>query len=249
MQQAITFTKLLRFCVATLALQGHPAFAQATDQPLPLHLRIKRSSPTGDIVVSVLDAFGVVRNSRFIVNGEPSSGCARFYANYGQTTGDYIFGIPSNVYEAQYRCASLEKAEEKIKQVFGSFVTLWQAEDRMPALSVYAGQSARVIVSNLNPVSENVVGRPCNVSVSFLDAKGQPLGPPEKRAVEPAQTVAINSPLVSGLTRASVAIDDPYDRNGSCAIRSTMEVFELSSKRTNAAISTNTCLGAGECEP
>jgi hypothetical protein len=127
--------------------------------------------------------------------------------------------------------------------------------ERFPAVSLFDGQGVRVVLSNVLVPASGTTPTECPVLVRFFGADGALIGDARTVRLRPGASVSVPAAPSSGLVRAIVSVtadaSNPNkiaDPRGICAIRTTLEVFDVGTGRTLFLIpSSNACLGNGAC--
>lgn len=137
------------------------------------------------------------------------------------------------------------------------FGTIQQAEarrivdtmgERFAPVTLQAGQNARVTVSNVLVPTNGSRPADCPVLVRFFDAGGTLLGSGKEANLKAGASTSISAESSSaGLVRAIVSIKGFADPQSVCAIKASLEVFDVGTGATQAALAGQDCLGNGAC--
>ena len=106
---------------------------------------------------------------------------------------------------------------------------------RFPALSITKGQGVRAIISN---VLEHVDGSlaPCQVQVSFFGADGSLIGKATTVQLKAGESISVPALRPPKLVRATVSIGDAVDSAKLCALRTSVEIFDVPTDTTFVSV-------------
>jgi len=120
------------------------------------------------------------------------------------------------------------------------------------AVNVTHGQGVRAVVSNVLAPAAGTPPAACPVVVQFFKGDGSSLGSPESVDLDPGVSAAVPAGSASGMVRGTFAVladpSDPTktgDPDGICAIRSSQEVFDVTSGKTLFVNPSAVCVGNG----
>ena len=114
-------------------------------------------------------------------------------------------------------------------------------------MTLTEGQEAQVNLSNVRQLLPADQAGSCTAYVTFLAQNGDPLGPPKHASIAPEQTVSVTAPSHVGLMRIIVGLTDIEDAKKACALRSSIEVMETTSRRVVFSLAGNACVGTASC--
>ena len=107
---------------------------------------------------------------------------------------------------------------------------------RFAAMSLTGGQSARAIVSNVLAPANGTPLAPCQVQVSFFGADGSLIGKPTTAQLKAGELISVPASNPSKLVRAVVSISDAVDSAKVCALRTSVEVFDVQTGTTFVSV-------------
>jgi hypothetical protein len=183
----------------------------------------------------------------FTILADPSRNPRMFLVGGKQTCRPFFQGRPAYL-TATTICPTVEMAETRYQEVVGNYLkpsTI--AEDRFPAVTLTEGQEAQVNLSNVRQMLPADQAGNCAAYVTFLAQNGDSLGPPKHASIAPEQTVSVTAPPHVGLMRIIVGLTDIEDAKKACALRSSIEIMETTSRRIVFALAGNSCVGAASC--
>ena len=183
----------------------------------------------------------------FTILADPSRDPRMFLVGGKQTCRPFFQGRAAYL-TATTICPTVEMAEARYQEVVGNYLkpsTI--AEDRFPAVTLTEGQEAQVNLSNVRQLLPADQAGSCTAYVTFLAQNGDPLGPPKLASIAPEQTVSVTAPSHVGLMRIIVGLTEKEDAKKACALRSSIEIMETTSRRVVFALAGNACVGAASC--
>jgi hypothetical protein len=107
---------------------------------------------------------------------------------------------------------------------------------RFAAMSLIDGQGVRAIVSNVLAPANGTHLAPCQVQVSFLGADGSPIGKATTVQLKAGESTSVPASNPSKLVRAIVSIGDVVDPAKGCALRTSVEIFDVQTGTTLASV-------------
>ena len=107
---------------------------------------------------------------------------------------------------------------------------------RFAAMSLTGGQGARAIVSNVLAPANGTQLAPCQVQVSFFGADGSLIGKPTTAQLKAGESISIPASNPSKLVRAVVSIGDVVDSAKVCALRTSVEIFDVQTGTTFVSV-------------
>jgi hypothetical protein len=156
------------------------------------------------------------------------------------------FAVPSG---ALVSCGSEELAERYFSAQFGRFVQsnqpIFKTEDRMPAISVGAGQTARLILTNTRVLQPGEADGICDVVVDFVDGNGKSIGEGAIYHLSAEKSLKAKALDHTGLLRASLIIGNAGLERKYCAIRSSWEIIDAKSEMPVLSTINPSCVGNG----
>ena len=103
---------------------------------------------------------------------------------------------------------------------------------RFAAMSLTKDQGLRAIISNVLAPANGTVLAPCQVQVSFFDADGSPVGDATTVQLKAGESTSVPASHPSKLVRAIVSIGDVVDPAKVCALRTSVEIFDVQTDTT-----------------
>jgi hypothetical protein len=107
---------------------------------------------------------------------------------------------------------------------------------RFAAMSLTKDQSARAIISNVLTPAEGSRLTPCQVRVSFFDADGSLIGDATTVQLKAGESILVPAAQPSKLVRATVSISGVVDPAKVCALRTTVEIFDVQTGTTFVSV-------------
>ena len=98
---------------------------------------------------------------------------------------------------------------------------------RFAAMSLTNGQGLRAIVSNVIAPSNDAQLAPCQVQVSFIGADGSLLGNATRVQLKAGESTSVSASQPSKLVRAIVSVGDVADSAKVCALKTSVEIFDM----------------------
>jgi hypothetical protein len=137
-------------------------------------------------------------------------------------------------------CSSAAQAIEQ--------VALPRAEGgRFAAMSLTNGQGLRAIVSNVIAPSNDTQLAPCQVQVSFIRADGSLLGNATTVQLKAGESTSVSASQPSKLVRAIVSTGDVVDAAKVCALRTSVEIFDMQTGTTFVSVPGESTGIIGDC--
>lgn len=107
---------------------------------------------------------------------------------------------------------------------------------RYAAMSLVDGQGARAIVSNVLVPANGAHLAPCQVQVSFVGADGSMIGKATMVQLKAGESTSVSASNPSKLVRAIVSIGDVVDPAKICALRTSVEIFDVQTGTTLVSV-------------
>jgi len=127
-------------------------------------------------------------------------------------------------------------------------VALRRVEDaRFAAMSLTKDQSARAIISNVLVPADGADLTPCQVRVSFFGADGSLFGNATTVQLKAGESISVPAAQPSKLVRATVSIGDVVDPAKVCALRTTVEIFDVQTGTTFVSVPGDSIGSNSEC--
>jgi hypothetical protein len=104
------------------------------------------------------------------------------------------------------------------------------------AMSLTKDQGVRAIISNVLTPENGAHLAPCQVQVSFFGADGSLIGNAMMVKLKAGESTSVVASRPSKLVRAIVSIDDAVDSAKACALRTSVEIFDLQTDTTFVSI-------------
>jgi hypothetical protein len=118
---------------------------------------------------------------------------------------------------------------------------------RFAAVSLNSGQGARAIVSNVLVTANGSQLTPCQMQVSFFGADGTLIGKATTAQLKAGESISVPAQNPSKLVRAVVSIGDVVDPAKACALRTSVEVFDVETGTTFVSIPGESIGSNSEC--
>jgi hypothetical protein len=110
------------------------------------------------------------------------------------------------------------------------------SQARYAAMSLVDGQGARAIVSNVLAPANGAHFAPCQVQVSFVGADGSMIGKATMVQLKAGESTSVSASNPSKLVRAIVSIGDVVDPAKICALRTSVEIFDVQTGTTLVSV-------------
>jgi hypothetical protein len=107
---------------------------------------------------------------------------------------------------------------------------------RFAAMSLTGGQGARAIVSNVLAPANGTELAPCQVQVSFFGADGSLIGKPTTAQLKAGESISVPASNPSKLVRVVVSISEVVDPAKVCALRTSVEIFDVQTGTTFVSV-------------
>ncbi len=111
-----------------------------------------------------------------------------------------------------------------------------RAEGRFTAMSLTDAQGARAIISNVLATANGTHLAPCQVQVSFFGADGSLIGNATTVQLKAGESTSVPASHPSKLVRAVVSIGDVVDPAKVCALRTSVEIFDVQTDTTFVSV-------------
>ena len=111
-----------------------------------------------------------------------------------------------------------------------------RAEGRFAAMSLTDAQGARAIISNVLATANGTHLAPCQVQVSFFGADGSLIGNATTVQLKAGESTSVPASHPSKLVRAVVSIGDVVDPAKVCALRTSVEIFDVQTDTTFVSV-------------
>ena len=118
---------------------------------------------------------------------------------------------------------------------------------RFVAMSLTKDQNARAIISNVLVPVDGADLTPCQVRVSFFGADGSLIGNATTVQLKAGELISVPAAQPSKLVRATVSIGDVVDPAKLCALRTSLEIFDVQSGTTFVSIPGESLRSNSEC--
>jgi len=118
---------------------------------------------------------------------------------------------------------------------------------RFAAMSLNSGQGARAIVSNVLAPANGSQLAPCQVQVSFFGADGSLIGKATTAQLKAGESISVPAQNPSKLLRAVVSIGDVVDPAKVCALRTSVEIFDVETGMTFVSVAGEFIGSNSEC--
>jgi hypothetical protein len=117
---------------------------------------------------------------------------------------------------------------------------------RFAAMSLTDAQGARAIISNVLAINATHLA-PCQVQVSFFGADGSLIGNATTVQLKAGESTSVPASHPSKLVRAVVSIGDVVDPAKVCALKTSVEIFDVQTDTTFVSISGEVIGSNNEC--
>ena len=107
---------------------------------------------------------------------------------------------------------------------------------RFAAMSLTDAQGARAIISNVLATANGTHLAPCQVQVSFFGADGSLIGNATTVQLKAGESTSVPASHPSKLVRAVVSIGDVVDPAKVCALRTSVEIFDVQTDTTFVSV-------------
>jgi hypothetical protein len=107
---------------------------------------------------------------------------------------------------------------------------------RFAAMSLTTDQGVRAIISNVLAPEDAVHLAPCPVQVSFFGADGSLIGKAATMQLKAGESTSVSASHPSKLVRAIVSIGDVVDPAKVCALRTSIEIFDVQTDTTFVSV-------------
>ncbi len=111
-----------------------------------------------------------------------------------------------------------------------------RAEGHFAAMSLTDAQGARAIISNVLATANGTHLVPCQVQVSFFGADGSLIGNATTVQLKAGESTSVPASHPSKLVRAVVSIGDVVDPAKVCALRTSVEIFDVQTDTTFVSV-------------
>jgi hypothetical protein len=118
---------------------------------------------------------------------------------------------------------------------------------RFAAMSLSNGQGARAIVSNVLAPANGSRIAPCQMQVRFFGADGSLIGKATTAQLKAGESISVPAQNQSKLVRAVVSIDDVVDPAKVCALRTSVEIFDVETGTTLVSVPGESIGSNSEC--
>src|SRR5258708_31144474 len=112
----------------------------------------------------------------------------------------------------------------------------WAEGARFAAMSLTNGQGMRAVISNVLAPTNGTRLAPCQVQVSFFDADGSLIGNATTVQLKAGESTSVPASNPSKLVRAVVSIGDVVDPAKVCALRTSVEIFDVQTDTTFVSV-------------
>jgi len=107
---------------------------------------------------------------------------------------------------------------------------------RFAAMSLTDAQGVRAIISNVLAPANGTQLAPCQVQVSFFGADGSLIGNATTVQLKAGESTSVPASHPSKLVRAIVSISDVVDPAKVCALRTSLEIFDVQTDTTFVSV-------------
>ena len=118
---------------------------------------------------------------------------------------------------------------------------------RFAAMSLNNGQGARAIVSNVLAPANGSQIAPCQMQVRFFGADGSLIGKATTAQLKAGESISVPAQNPSKLVRAVVSIGDVVDPAKVCALRTSVEIFDVETGTTLVSVPGESIGSNSEC--
>ena len=118
---------------------------------------------------------------------------------------------------------------------------------RFAAVSLTKDQSVRAIISNVLAPANGAHLAPCQVRVSFFGADGSLIGNATTVQLKAGELISVPASQPSKLVRATVSIGDVVDPAKVCALRTSVEIFDVQTGTTFVSVPGESIGSNSEC--
>jgi hypothetical protein len=118
---------------------------------------------------------------------------------------------------------------------------------RFAAMSLTKEQGVRALISNVLAPTNNAHPVACEVLVSFFDADGSVIGKVVTVQLKPGESTSVPASYPSKLVRAVISVGDIVDPDKACALRTSLEIFDVQTDTTFVSVPGETISRRGEC--
>jgi hypothetical protein len=114
-------------------------------------------------------------------------------------------------------------------------------------MSLTKDQGLRAIISNVLAPGNGTVLAPCQVQVSFFDADGSAVGDATTVQLKAGESTSVPASHPSKLVRAIVSIGDVVDPAKVCALKTSVEIFDVQTGLTFVSVPGESIGSNSEC--
>jgi hypothetical protein len=118
---------------------------------------------------------------------------------------------------------------------------------RFAAMSLTKDQGVRAIISNVLAPGNSAHLAPCQAQVSFFGADGSLIGNAMMVKLKAGESTSVVASQPSKLVRTIVSIGDAVDSAKACALRTSVEIFDLQTDTTFVSILGESIGSTSEC--
>ena len=118
---------------------------------------------------------------------------------------------------------------------------------RFAAMSLTKDQGMRAIISNVLAPANGTHLAPCQVQVSFFGADGSLIGNATTVQLKAGESTSVPASRPSKLVRAIVSIGDVVDPAKVCALRTSVEIFDVQTDTTFVSVPGESIGSNSEC--
>jgi hypothetical protein len=118
---------------------------------------------------------------------------------------------------------------------------------RFAAMSLTKDQGARATISNVLAPANGAHLAPCQVRVSFFGADGSLIGNATTVQLKAGESTSVQASQPSKLVRATVSIGDVSDPAEVCALRTSVEIFDVQTGVTFVSVPGESIGSNSEC--
>jgi hypothetical protein len=123
------------------------------------------------------------------------------------------------------------------------------AEGSFTAVSLTESEGVRAIISNVIELANATSRSSCEATVRFFGADGALIGQPKNVQLKPGESLSVAASNPPRLVRAAVSVDHTTDLPQQCALKTSLEIFDVRTGTTFVSIPGEFTRGSIECVP
>jgi hypothetical protein len=167
---------------------------------------------------------------------EPSAGALNSHAEMPQISGSTQAHNASLPHSQTAKPQDIADSKQQYALAANSLPDGGSQGARFAAMSVTKDQGVRAIISNVVAPTKGIALAPCLVQVSFFGADGSLIGNATTVQLKAGESASVPASNPSKLVRANVSIGDVVDPTRVCALRTTVELFDVQTGTTFVSI-------------